>query len=74
MSQLQALLTETEAAANLLAKPATLRKWRARDRGPSYLKLGGLIRYRLDDLNEFLETSRVVPGVKRGRRRGKRAK
>ncbi len=66
-------LTETEAAQYLCAKPQTLRKWRSRGVGPAFLKLTGQIKYRLDDLDKFVEQSRVVPGERRPRRRRRAA-
>jgi hypothetical protein len=66
------LLTEAEAAKKILAKAQTLRAWRHRRMGPPYLKLTGQIRYRLDDLEKFIEQSRVVPGEGRGKPRAQR--
>jgi len=63
------LITEAEAAARLTAKVQTLRAWRHRQTGPPYLKLSGKIRYRVSDIDEFIETSRVVPVEKKSRRR-----
>jgi hypothetical protein len=63
------LLSEKEAAKRLLAKPMTLTKWRQRGRGPAYLKLSGKIRYRVDDVERFIEAARVVPGDGKRRRR-----
>jgi hypothetical protein len=57
------ILTEREAADRLYAKPPTLTKWRARGRGPAYLKLSGKIRYRLSDIEKFIESSRVDPAA-----------
>jgi hypothetical protein len=42
-------------------KPWTLGKWRQRKKGPPFLKVGGVIRYRLQDLQEWIERCRVVP-------------
>jgi hypothetical protein len=39
----------------------TLRNWRHQRRGPAYLKLGRSVRYRLDDLNKFMENNRIDP-------------
>jgi predicted site-specific integrase-resolvase len=64
------ILTEKEAAKRLFARPDTLRKWRGR--GPVYMKISGKIRYRSDDLEKFIEQSRVVPSERKRRRRGAR--
>jgi hypothetical protein len=35
---------------------ATVRKWRLLGQGPKWIKLGSLVRYRLDDAQAYLET------------------
>ncbi len=75
-----ALLTEEEAAKSLMVEPPTLNKWRQRERGPAYLKIGGRVSYRVADLLAFLAQCRVVPRAwpakprrgTRGMRRGSR--
>ncbi len=74
---MQPKLTEVQAAEYIAAKPQTLRVWRARGTGPAYHKLSGKIRYAVEDLDDFIAKSRVVPGSKprrgaRGTRRGSR--
>jgi hypothetical protein len=64
----QRILESAEAAAYIGAQPQTLRAWRHRGVGPAYLKLAVKIRYKLDDLDKFIEQSRVVPSKKRKRR------
>ncbi len=53
------MLTEIEAAEQLKLSPATLRDWRSNKLGPTYIKLGTgkgcPVRYRLSDLNQFIE-------------------
>jgi len=63
------ILTEKEAAKRLFARPDTLRKWRTRGRGPVYLKLSGKVRYQAEDIEAFIQASRVEPGTKKRRRR-----
>ena len=58
-------LTETEAAARLGLKVATLRAWRHRGRGPAYVRLGRAIRYLAIDVDEFLKSNRYRPTVGR---------
>lgn len=49
------LLTEDQAADRLGVSPRTLAGWRSRGGGPMFIRLGGKsIRYRIDDLNEFV--------------------
>jgi excisionase family DNA binding protein len=54
-------LTETEAAARLGLKVATLRAWRHQGRGPAYVRLGRAIRYLANDIDEFLHSNRHNP-------------
>ena len=53
------LLDVDDAARYLGLKASCLTVWRHHHKGPSYLKLGGKIRYRIDDLDKFLRASRV---------------
>ena len=50
-------MTTKEAAIQLGVKPSTLEVWRVYGKGPKYLKLGRLVKYRLADLESFLEES-----------------
>ena len=60
MTDLELLNTE-EAAKGLGMAPQTLINMRATGRGPAYVKIGGRVRYRLKDLEEYLEARKVVP-------------
>ncbi len=51
-----ALLTSEEAAAILKVSVHTLESWRASRIGPVYTKMGGLVRYRNGDLEEYVES------------------
>jgi len=58
LSQVAALsqnLTTPEAATFLGVKPSTLEQWRWSGRGPRFVKLGRACRYRLADLEEYME-------------------
>ncbi|WP_406693342.1 helix-turn-helix domain-containing protein [Sphingomonas cannabina] len=59
---LPALLTEDEAADALKLCPRTLRKQRQAGRLP-YVLIGRAIRYTLDDLTQFVESSRQCPST-----------
>ena len=50
-------LTETEVAEMLRCTKAALRKWRREGRGPRFIRVGRLIRYRLADVDQFLESN-----------------
>jgi predicted site-specific integrase-resolvase len=48
------LITEVEAAAILRVSLTSLRRWRREGRGPVYRKLNRAVRYRPEDLADFL--------------------
>jgi excisionase family DNA binding protein len=54
-------MTESEAAARLGMKVATLRAWRHQGRGPAFLRLGRAIRYLSSDVDEFVQANRQRP-------------
>lgn len=47
-------LTPHEAAEYLSVGYSTLKKWRVNGDGPRYAKVGKAVRYRVEDLNEWL--------------------
>lgn len=53
--ELPLFLTEEETAAALRVSPATLRTWRSRGRGPRFVKVGRLVRYRPVDLERHAD-------------------
>lgn len=50
------IFTTKEAAAYVRLGAPTLERFRITGDGPSYLKLGGAVRYRRDDLDAWLAT------------------
>lgn len=54
----KAVLTVPEAASYLGLAVSTLNKWRCVGGGPEYLKLGKAVRYRVADLDEWINSSR----------------
>ena len=48
------LLDEASLASQLRVSRSTLQSWRYSGRGPRWIKLGRLIRYRLADVDAFL--------------------
>jgi Helix-turn-helix domain len=50
------LMTETDVAKRLNVSRASLRRWRVLNRGPAFLKIGGMVRYRPEDLEAWLDT------------------
>jgi len=62
----QALLTETEVSKQLRVSLAALRKWRVMKRGPQFLKVGSLVRYRQTDVDQWLASLPVGGGLHSG--------
>jgi hypothetical protein len=52
---------EKEAAVILGCTVSALRKWRLLGKGPTYCKIGRLVRYADPDLAEYLNANRVEP-------------
>lgn len=52
------LVNEHEAARILAIEVATLRRWRWSGQGPCFYKIGAAVRYRADDLAEFIQRAR----------------
>jgi excisionase family DNA binding protein len=52
------LLTTRQAAERCSLSPRTLEKLRVSGGGPHYLRLGGSVRYQLEDLDSWIESSR----------------
>ena len=49
------LYVTNEAAALLRSNPRTLERWRTTGEGPTFVKLGRRVAYRLSDLQGFVE-------------------
>jgi excisionase family DNA binding protein len=63
-----ALMTEVELSERLNVSLASLRRWRLEGRGPRFIKVGSLVRYRPEDLDEWL-ASLPAGGVSLSRQR-----
>lgn len=46
-------LNQVELAARLKISPRTLERWRWKGLGPAFLKIGGRVIYRLDDVEAY---------------------
>ena len=57
----EALVSETEAAKFLGCTKFCLRSWRTKKIGVPYVRVGRLCRYRISDLQQFLDAHRVEP-------------
>lgn len=53
------MLNDRQAAEFLNVGLQTLRNWRSQHRGPSYHRLGRLIRYNGTDLERYLESKKI---------------
>jgi excisionase family DNA binding protein len=53
---MQNFVTEKEVARQLNVSLASLRKWRLAQRGPRFVKVGALVRYRPEELERWMET------------------
>ena len=59
------LLSPREAAAYMGGlNPKTLERWRREHRGPRFTKIGGLVRYRREWLDEFIEANTITPELR----------
>ncbi len=60
--QIPQLLSRKEAAEYLGVKPETLSVWACTGRySLPYVKIGSVVKYRLSDLNDFIESRAVCP-------------
>ena len=51
---MNSFLTEQEVSKRLNVSVATLRRWRLEKRGPMFVKIGSLVRYRPEDLESWV--------------------
>ena len=65
--RVEPLLDDREVAAICGLSTAAIRRWRLLRKGPRYIKVGSAVRYRLEDVNNWLETrpsgGEVTPGM-----------
>jgi len=59
MSETEQAMTENETARRLGLSVATLRAWRHRGRGPTFVRFGRAVRYLPSDVADFIAASRV---------------
>lgn len=55
------VISEKEVAKWLKLSPITLRNWRNQGKGPPYVKMGRSVRYRVSDIEKFLDEVRIDP-------------
>ena len=51
---MQIFLTEKDVAEQIKVSLAYLRRWRLLQRGPRFIKVGALVRYRPEDLEQWM--------------------
>jgi hypothetical protein len=56
-------LTQLDLARRWRISPRTLERWRWLQQGPAYLRLGGVIAYRLEDVEAYEVAQRREPSV-----------
>ena len=54
-------VSDVEAAKILSVSPQSMRNWRCIGRGPAYSKRGRMVRYRVQDLLDFMGERRIDP-------------
>lgn len=60
-SQSKNLIPDTEVAPLLGVSVQTLRNWRSRGVGCPFIRLGSAVRYRMADVENWIEKNTVVP-------------
>jgi hypothetical protein len=60
-------LSQSELATRWRMSPRTLERWRFTGEGPQFIKIGGRVVYRLEDVEAFeaRHTRQVTPGLAR---------
>jgi hypothetical protein len=61
MDEINRFVSDIEAGRIMGVAPQSLRNWRCLGRGPAYSKKGRLIRYRVQDLLDFMNSGRIDP-------------
>lgn len=56
------LLTEKQVARLLRVSLASVRRWRQRKTGPTYIKVGACVRYRREDVETWLRSRELRTG------------
>lgn len=59
----QRLLNEHEVATSCSISVLTLRKWRSVKRGPRFIKISTLVRYRPEDIDAWIAEQKAVSSV-----------
>lgn len=65
MEQIDRYVNDIVAAKIIDSSPQTLRNWRHLGRGPAYSKRGRMVRYKVQDLLNYMAAGRVDPEARR---------
>jgi hypothetical protein len=65
MEERERFVDDVEAAKIISSSPQTLRNWRHIGRGPAYSKKGRMVRYKVADLLDFMNSGRIDPEARR---------
>lgn len=65
MEEKERFVDDVEAAKIISSSPQTLRNWRHIGRGPAYSKKGRMVRYKVADLLDFMNSGRIDPEARR---------
>jgi hypothetical protein len=57
-------LTQTDVARRWRISPRSLERWRMLGEGPTFFKIGGAVRYRVEDIEAFEAKQRRSPTAK----------
>lgn len=58
------LLTSSDAAEYLRVSVSTLKHWRRVGKGPAYYRFGTMVRYRKEDLENYVARAKNSPSVR----------
>jgi hypothetical protein len=58
-------VSDVKAAEIMGCAPQSLRNWRHLSRGPVYTKRGRMVRYRVQDLLDYMNAGRIDPETRR---------
>ena len=55
------VINEVKAAEIICVAVQTLRNWRHQRKGPPYLKISRAVRYKVEDLESYMDSKRIDP-------------
>ena len=55
------LITTEDASKMLCVSPVTMKIWRSKNQGPIYVKVQGAVRYKLTDIEQWINQNTCTP-------------